>query len=139
MLASTRPDLVVFRAIRGGADLSPELLEAIDRSNAFAAFTTSLGIDVDVLIGAKVFQVALDGDVTVTVTKMSDGTVQMLLVEGARVGGGQDASMPGTASAGWAIGGAVAFQQKFAFDDEAQAASAIADVAGGTRSRCLLQ
>jgi hypothetical protein len=124
-LATTRPDLVVLHVLAAGAELSAELLAKVEASTAFATFESSLGIDLDVSIGLKVIQVDLGGGIALTVTKLSDGTVEMLLVEGLHVGGGQEGSVPGATSAGWTIGAAAEFQQKFAFDDEAQAATAI--------------
>lgn len=125
VLATTRPDLVVLHVLAAGAELSAELLASMEASTAFETFESSLGIDVDVSIGLKVIQVDLGGGIALTVTKLSDGTVEMLLVEGLHVGGGQEGNVPGATSAGWAIGAAAEFQQKFAFDDEAQATAAI--------------
>ncbi len=124
-LIETRPDLVALQVLDAGAELTPGVLFELDQANAYATFSETFAVEFDVSINARVVAIEVGGGLTAVTTMLSDGTVELTLVEEANVGVGFDLDVPNAAGAGGSVGVFGELQQRFRFASEAEATSAI--------------
>ena len=124
-LVEMRPDLVVLRVLDAGAELPLDVLRELDISNSYATFNEEIAFEFEAAVNLRVVAIEVGGGLTAITTKMSDGTVELTLVEEANVGVGVDLDVPNAGGAGASVGVFGELQQRFRFADEGEASAAI--------------
>ena len=123
-LIDARPDVVAFVVVDNGGSLSEDQLDRLDSANAYGTFTREFEGQVEAEAGLRIVTVTFDAEFSAVMTKMSDGSVEMVLLGGAAVGVGLDGSIGGVGvdARGGAYGQAF---QLLRFENEEDAEDAV--------------
>ncbi|MGH9135615.1 MAG: hypothetical protein ACRD0G_01040, partial [Acidimicrobiales bacterium] len=127
-LIEQRPDLA-FKVLEAGGTFTDAELHLLDEANAFPELSEGFAVRFNVEVG-RVVTISIGGGWSAVVRKMSDGTVQVVIVEDVHLGAGVQAD---SGDAGSASAGAGVFAKAhtvLVFPDEESAAGVIEDVEG---------
>ena len=123
--ARERPDVIAFQVLANGGRVAKQVVEMLDIANAHARFSESFALGLDVEVGLRVITLELGAGLSVVTTKLSDGSVELTLVEAARFGVGGGPRILRSGEVGASFGPFGELQQRFRFADEASAIEAI--------------
>jgi hypothetical protein len=123
-LIEARPDVAALVVIANGATLTEDQLDLLDSANAYGTFTREFEGQVETEAGLRVVTVTFDAEFSAVMTKMSDGSVEMVLLGGAAVGLGLDANIGGVGADARAGAYGQAFQL-LRFENEEDAEEAV--------------
>lgn len=126
-LIQKRPDLAA-RALDGGATPNETEFRELDRANSFAEFSETFAAAFAVDVNLRWATIRVDDEYSVVAMKMSDGTVQVAIVNTAQAGVGVEADGGDGSSASAVAGAFMTAGHVFVFPDEETAEHAVDDL-----------